>query len=286
MTPVRTLLLTVLALAAFAANSLLCRLTLEKGLMDAATFTSVRILSGALILAVIAAWTARGRPHLQTGWKSAIFLALYAVAFSYAYVSLTVATGALILFASVQATMMGVGLWTGERLSALEWLGFIIALAGLVALLSPGLETPSLSGALLMGIAGFAWGAYTLQGHNSSEFVNDTAGNFLRAAPLVVAVSVADIDSFGMSAEGVVLAVCSGAIASGLGYVVWYAALRGLSKMRASIVQLLVPVLAAGGGVMLLSEKFTLRLLAASALILGGVGMGLSGRMRRGQSQL
>lgn len=274
----RTVVLTIAALVAFAANSVICRLALGEGSIDAASFTLVRIAAGALALGVLTI----GRGQRPAGrWGSAFALALYAVPFSFAYVSLEAGTGALILFAAVHLVMIGVGLTLGERPRAAEWLGMLVALCGLVWLVAPGVTAPPLLGATLMAIAGAAWGVYSLRGRATTAPVARTAGNFLLAVP-VVAVAVAfALPAAHWTGRGVLLATISGALASGLGYVIWYAALPGLTATRAATVQLAVPLLAAFGGVALLGEAITVRLATAAALILSGVGMAIRGRRRR-----
>lgn len=276
---------TVLALVAFASNSILCRLALASSRIDPASFTAVRIVSGAMVLALIAAITARPRAAVATartraGWTSGAFLYLYAIAFSLSYLSLSAGTGALILFGCVQATMLLVALRSGERPRALEWIGLGVAVAGLVYLVLPGLEAPSPLGALLMAIAGVAWGLYSLRGSGSQQPLEDTARNFLCAVPFAVVTSLASLSRAHLSSDGVALAVASGAISSGVGYVIWYAALRGLTATRAATVQLSVPIIAAMGGIVFLGETLTMRLVTAAAMILGGVGVALAGRRR------
>jgi drug/metabolite transporter (DMT)-like permease len=282
--PARTALLTAVALLAFAGNSLLCRVALRETTIDAASFTSVRLVSGALMLALLVAWRGRGQPGAlrpwQAGdWTSALALFIYAAGFSFAYVSLSAATGALLLFGVVQTSMIGWGLWRGERLRPLQWGGLAVASAGLVWLLLPGLATPSLAAGGLMASAGVAWAVYTLRGRAGGGLAGDatavTAGNFLRAAPLALGLSLALGLLGGAPARwdraGLLLALASGALASGLGYAVWYTALRGLSATRAAILQLSVPAIATAGGVVLLGEPFTPTLLGASVAVLGGV---------------
>ncbi len=275
---------TVFALIAFASNSILCRLALGPSGIDPATFTTVRIVSGALMLACIVAITRRRAsadgPRSRAGWISAAFLYLYAIAFSWSYVSLSAGTGALILFGCVQTTMLAAALRAGERPRRLEWVGLAIAVGGLVYLVSPGLAAPSPLGAALMATAGVAWGLYSLRGRGSARPLHDTARNFLRAVPLAIATSLALLARVHASREGIALAVASGAISSGLGYVIWYAALRGLTATRAATVQLSVPVIAAWGGILLLGETLSARLVTAAVLILGGVGVALAARRR------
>jgi drug/metabolite transporter (DMT)-like permease len=271
----RTILLTVLTLIAFAANSLLCRMALADGSIDPTTFTSVRVASGALVLAVL--MLARKRRPTGT-WVGGLSLFGYAIAFSWAYLSLSTGTGALLLFGAVQATMIGFGLFAGERPSALEWLGGVIAFGGLVYLVLPGVEAPPILESALMLGAGVSWGVYSLKGRGAVDATAATAGNFVRALPFAVVASAIAFSYFDVSARGLVLAVTSGAITSGLGYAIWYAALRGHSATSAAIVQLAVPVIAAFAGVMVLDEEVTLRLSVASLLILGGVAAAVLGK--------
>jgi drug/metabolite transporter (DMT)-like permease len=278
--PARTLLLTLVAVVAFAANSVLCRLALGEGLIDAASFATVRVMAGALILVVLMTprWRAHGRRPAD--WVTASMLFTYMVFFSFAYLSLGVAAGALVLFPTVQLTMFISALRSGERFPALSWAGLSLAVIGLVYLVSPGLSAPDPLGAALMAVAGVAWGIYSLRGAGGSDPLEATANNFLCSVPLVLGVSLLFAGQMHVTAAGVFWAVISGAVASGLGYVVWYAALKGLTASRAATVQLSVPVIAAFGGVVLLSEPVTLRLLLASAAILGGVAMVLGQRAR------
>jgi drug/metabolite transporter (DMT)-like permease len=280
---VRAALLTITALMAFAANSVLCRIALRAAAIDAASFTTVRLASGALMLFLMTGISSgQVRPQQKRGpttagsWTAGTLLFLYAVPFSFAYLSLTAGTGALILFGCVQATMMSAGLASGERLDVLQWGGLVLAVAGLVYLVRPGLAAPPPDAAALMAIAGGAWGAYSLRGRGASRPLADTAGNFLRSVPLAILVSAVALSRIHVSRSGVLLAVASGALASGLGYVVWYAALRSLTATRAAIVQLAVPVLAAGGGVLFLGERISARLVIAAAMILGGIMLALS----------
>ena len=269
---------TALALVAFAANSVLCRLALGGHAVDAASFTSVRIASGAIVLYVLMRATRQARPASRSGWRAAGALFAYAACFSFAYGSLTTAMGALILFGSVQLTMLLVALGNGERLSPAAWFGFSVAAAGLVVLVFPGLSAPSPFGALLMGIAGAAWGAYTLLGRGSEAPVADTARNVLLATPMALLVSAFTLRHAAVTPTGIVLAVVSGAVTSGLGYTLWYAALRSLSATQAAVLQLLVPMLAALGGVMFVSELPSWRLAFASCMILGGVAVVITRR--------
>lgn len=275
--------LTAAALLAFASNSILCRLALSRGEVDPASFTTIRLVSGALVLGAIAAMRTPRGARMEGNWGSATALAVYAVAFSFAYISLDASIGALLLFGSVQATMIAAAIVGGERTSWEEWTGLIVALAGLVYLVSPGLTAPPAVGAALMVAAGIAWGIYTLRGRGSVAPVLATAGNFVRSAPLALAVSAA-VALAGVTPHarlpGVGLALASGVLASGFGYVLWYAALRYLTAVRAATVQLLVPVLGAAGGTVLLGESLSPRLLVASSLILGGVLFAVTRRRR------
>ena len=281
-----TLLLTVVALVAFASNSILCRLALGAREIDAASFTLVRLLSGALTLLLVRAAVARRatRKTVTTAtsgpWIPAALLFIYAAPFSFAYIRLSAGTGALILFACVQATMLIGAIRSGERFQWLEGIGLAIALAGLTYLVSPGLSAPSPLGSALMATAGVSWGLYSLRGRGSADPLGDTTLNFIWALPLALLVSLVAVRGTHLSARGIALATASGALASGLGYTIWFAALRGLTAIRAATVQLTVPVLAAAGGVLLLQESVTARLVVSAALILGGVGLALAGRVR------
>ncbi|MGH9463978.1 MAG: DMT family transporter [Vicinamibacteria bacterium] len=279
-------ILTAFTLVAFAANSLLCRMALGGELVDPVSFTTLRLVSGALFLVPLSRLAGESLPRGTPGreqhgsWGSGLALFAYAIAFSLAYVSLDASMGALILFGCVQVTMIGVGLQSGERPHPLQWLGLVTALSGLVYLVSPGIAAPDLLGALLMAIAGIAWGVYSLRGKNESAPVLSTTSNFVRAAPLTAFASTMSFSLAHAETRGVMLAVVSGAITSGLGYVLWYKALGGLTTTQASIVQLLVPVLAAFGGVVFLAERVSARLVIASALILGGVAVSILTRAR------
>lgn len=263
---------TAFALIAFAANSVLCRMALGGEEIDAASFTIIRLVSGAIVLILILGVNNRKKQIASKGsWTSAAMLFLYAITFSYAYVTLDTATGALILFGSVQTTMVLLTLFSGNRLHLTEWAGIIVSFFGFVYLTLPGITTPSILGFLLMSIAGMAWGVYTLKGRNSTEPLSDTTFNFLRTLPLVVIVALITIQYSELSLKGILLASASGAFASGIGYSVWYKALGGLSAIQAAVVQLLVPVIAAAGGVIFVSEMISLRLVFSSFLILGGI---------------
>ncbi len=276
---------TLIALVAFAANSVLCRMALGNGAIDAASFTSVRLLSGAITLVIIlrlsGGWST---PWFTGGWLSPFLLAAYAIAFSFAYLTLSTGTGALILFGSVQLTMILWALGSGERPSRFEWVGLLLAFGGMAYLVSPGFKAPSLIGACLMAIAGVAWGFYTVRGRGGTNPLAATTGNFILAVPFALLTSVFAFKSAEFTYPGLVLAVLSGSIASGCGYVIWYAALRHLTSTRAAVVQLSVPMIAALGGVIFMAENVTFRLILSSALILGGVGLAIAGRPKAGSS--
>ena len=275
----RVVLLTLIALIAFAANSILCRLAFERSDIDAASFTTIRLLSGALMLWLIVALRSGAR-GIGGSWPSAAALFAYAAAFSFAYVSLPTGVGALLLFGAVQATMILAGLRDGERMGGRQITGLVLALGGLGYLMLPGLSAPPLGGSLLMLAAGIAWGVYSLRGRErgTADPIGATAGNFLRAAPLGIGLSAAALPWLQVDAVGAGYAVLSGALASGAGYAVWYAALRGLAATHAATVQLSVPVIAAAGGALLLDEPVTLRLAFASVAILGGIALVVLGR--------
>ncbi len=270
----RVAALTILALTAFAANSVLCRAALGEDTIDAASFSALRLFSGALTLWLLV--TLRpGRTTLGGSWPSATYLFLYAVPFSFAYESLATGTGALILFGAVQATMLIAAVLSGERPSSLQWLGLLTAICGLVYLVLPGVSAPDLLGSTLMTVAGIGWGCYSLRGRAATDPLGETAGNFARSLPMVALVSAASLGALRVDATGAMLAVTSGALASGVGYAIWYAALPGLTAASAATVQLSVPVLAAMGGVIFMAEAVTPRLAIASVLVLGGVALAL-----------
>jgi drug/metabolite transporter (DMT)-like permease len=294
----KVFILTLFAMIAFASNSLLCRAALKQTTIDPASFTFVRIFSGAVALWIILRirWLIVDRTtaplvesspgwslitdhwSLHAGnWSSATALFVYAAAFSFAYVDLSAGTGALLLFGAVQATMILWGFYKGERLDALQVVGLIIAIAGLIVLVFPGISAPPLSASILMLVAGIGWGVYSLRGKVRAELAFDaiaaTSGNFLRAVPFAAAVSIIAFASFHFDWLGFSYAVISGAITSGLGYVLWYAALPGLKAASAATVQLSVPVLAATGGILLLGEAITLRYVLASVAVLGGIAL-------------
>lgn len=268
----RTIVLTTLAMIAFAGNSLLCRVALKDTAIDPASFTTIRLISGALMLWLVVRFK-NGAPPGKGNWFSAFALFAYAAGFSFAYVSLSAATGALLLFGAVQATMVGYGLWSGERLRQLQWLGLIVAIGGLVGLLLPGLSAPPMVGSLLMLGAGIAWGIYSLRGKGMGDATRVTAGNFMRAVPITIGLSLLMTGSISLDGLGFAYAIASGAIASGLGYAIWYTALPALKNTTAATVQLSVPVIAALGGIVFLGEAVSLRLVLASIAILGGIAL-------------
>lgn len=284
MSRVRVAAMTSLAMIAFAGNSLLCRAALKETSLDPASFTLIRLTSGAAMLWLVTRLRAGARPGAGS-WRSALALFAYAAGFSFAYVSLPAATGALLLFGAVQATMIGHGLWAGERFARLQLLGLALALGGLVGLLLPGLSAPPLVGSALMLAAGVAWGVYSLRGKGAGDPTRVTAGNFLRAAPIAAVVSLVLASRITLDPTGAAYAVASGALASGVGYAIWYTALPALKATHAATVQLSVPVLAALGGIVLLGEPITLRLAVASVAILGGIALVLVEKRRAVESR-
>ncbi len=280
-TSLRVALLTLITMLAFAGNSVLCRMALKHTTIDAATFTSIRLVSGAVVLWLIVRFLRKGRMGAGNWW-SALALFVYAAGFSLAYVSLSAATGALLLFGSVQVTMIGRGIWQGERLARLQWLGLVMALSGLVGLMLPGLAAPPLVGAALMVLAGAAWGVYSLRGKGAGDPTLVTAGNFWRAAVLALALSAvmqaSTLLSASWDAEGLAYAVASGAVTSGLGYALWYSVLPALKATQAATIQLSVPVIAALGGVALLGEVMTEQFVSASLATLGGIALVIWGK--------
>jgi drug/metabolite transporter (DMT)-like permease len=259
-------------MVAFASNSLLCRLALRDTRIDAASFTTLRIVSGACVLWVLSRWSRRGS-RSTPNWPSALALFAYAAGFSFAYRSLSAATGSLLLFGAVQATMMGAAVWAGERISAIQKAGILLALGGLVFLVMPGLSAPPLVDSLLMAGAGVAWGIYSLRGKGAEAPILATGGNFLRAVPLVAGLSLVTASHLSLDGAGIGYAVASGALASGVGYAIWYKVLPVLKSTQAAIVQLSVPVLAACGAVVFLGESVTPRLACAALAILAGIAI-------------
>jgi drug/metabolite transporter (DMT)-like permease len=271
---VLTVVYTLAALVAFAANSVLCRVALIGHTIDPTTFLTVRFASGAVTLLVVAGIAGRARPF-GGSWVSAAVLFLYGIPFSIAYLGLTAGAGALILFGSVQVAMIAAAVGRREHLGVAQWFGVGVALAGLAYLTRPGLSAPPLVSAALMCVAGVGWGIYSLRGRTAANAIGETTGNFLRLVPLLGLVSAFMFlrGQAHTSARGLLLAAASGSIGSGLGYVIWYRALRGLTRARASVVQLAVPVMAAIGGWLLLGEDVTSRLAIAGAMVLGGIAM-------------
>jgi len=250
----------------------LCRVALKETDLDAASFTTIRLLSGALVLWLLVQLR-RSEASGQGNMVSALALWVYAAGFSFAYISLDAGIGALLLFGAVQATMIGYGLWRGERFTRLQVLGLVLALGGLIGLLLPGLSAPPLAGALLMLLAGVAWGVYSLRGRGAGDPTRVTAGNFIRAVPVALLLSLLMWPQAQLDPVGVGYAIASGALASGVGYALWYTVLPLLQTTRAATIQLSVPVIAAAGGVLLLGEAVSLRLLLASCAILGGIAL-------------
>lgn len=279
--PPRILLLTCLAMLAFAGNSLLCRLALRETEIDAASFTAIRLLSGALVLWLLLRLR-QARQPIAGNWPGALALFTYAAAFSFAYLQLDTGTGALLLFGAVQLSMLLWGLLRGERLAPLAVLGTGVASVGLLVLLLPGASAPSLSAALLMLLAGIAWGAYSLLGRGQGDPLAMTAGNFLRASPPAMLLALVLLPQLQWDMPGLCYALLSGAVTSGVGYAIWYSALPGLRASQAATVQLSVPILAALGGNLLLSEALSLRLLISAVAVLGGIALVLGSRQRTG----
>ncbi len=279
MSGIRVFALTALAMMAFAGNSLLCRIALTHTHIDAASFTSIRLLSGAIMLWLVV--HKRGSAQAGRGnWPSAMALFVYAAAFSFAYINLSAATGALLLFGAVQATMIGVGLFRGERLHRAQVIGLLLAVGGLVGLLLPGLSAPPPAAAALMLCAGIAWGIYSLRGRGAGDSTRVTAGNFLLAVPMALALSLFMVRGTSLDPAGVWYAVASGALASGIGYAIWYTALPALKSATAAVVQLCVPVITTLGGLAFLHEPITSRVIFASAAILGGIALVVLGTRR------
>ncbi|WP_342088522.1 DMT family transporter [Dyadobacter sp. OTU695] len=274
--PIRVILQVVLAMSAFAANSLLCRVALTQTTTDPASFTIIRILAGAGTLGLIVLLRKRG-PGNNGSWQGALSLLVYAAAFSFAYVELPTGTGALLLFGSVQATMVITGLYQGEYLRIIQWVGLVTAFSGLVVLVAPGIHAPAPHRAALMAIAGIAWGSYSLLGRKQSDPLKATAGNFLKAAPFsLLLLPFADsIDS-----AGATFAILSGSISSGVGYAIWYSILPSLKAAQAASVQLTVPIIAASAAIFILGESLTWNLVIASFAILGGIALVIFGKNR------
>jgi len=283
---------TSLALIALAGNSVLCRLALGNDIIDAASFTIIRLVSGIAVLILIlfinkGLHFSRGSPaNILTvtdkksagSWLASLMLFIYAITFSYAYISLDTGTGALILFGAVQISMIMMGLLSGNKLHYSEWLGVGTAFIGLVYLVIPSLSTPSITGFILMAISGTAWAVYSLLGRASTNPIDDTAYNFLRTLPFIFILALFTYEQLEITPQGLWLAVISGAITSGIGYVLWYIALRGLSVTQAAVIQLSVPILAALGGILFVNELVSLRFIISSTLVLGGILIVVTGR--------
>lgn len=281
-----TIVFTGLALIAFAANSVLCRLALGEQAIDASSFTVIRLLSGAVVLlAILRLNNNKTATQAKGSWSSSLMLFLYALTFSFAYITLDTGTGALILFGSVQITMILLSIISGQRLHTAEWVGVSLSFVGFVYLILPAVTTPSINGFMLMTVAGVSWGIYSLKGKSSANPLMDTAYNFLRTIPFVTILALLAIKQVHYSPAGILYAVLSGAIASGIGYAIWYRALAGLSTTQAAVVQLLVPVIAAFGGVVIVSEAVTLRLIVSAILVLGGIFIVVLGRFYYAQFQ-
>jgi drug/metabolite transporter (DMT)-like permease len=278
----RVIALTAFAMIPLAANSWLCRAALRDTTIDAASFTSVRLISGAAMLWLLLWLTGRTHAAGAGSWPSAIALFGYASLFSFAYLSLTAATGALLLFGAVQVTMIGLGLRSGERLDALQVTGVVLAFGGLVGLLLPGLSAPPLGGALMMIGAGVAWGVYSVRGKGAGDPTRVTAGNFALTVPITLVLSLIMLPNLSFDAIGFWYALASGALTSALGYALWYSVLPLLKATSAATVQLSVPVIVAAGGVVLLDEPITLRLVLASLAVLGGIALVILERRRVG----
>lgn len=275
----RYLLLTLLAMLAFAGNSLLCRLALRETSIDAASFTGLRLVSGAITLAILlrlrdGGWRAGG------DWRSACALFVYAAAFSLAYVQMSAASGALLLFGAVQVGMLVAGYLNGERLRGWQLPGLVLALGGIVVLLLPGASAPPVGSAALMILAGLAWALYSLRGRRGGDPLAATTGNFLRSVPMAAAMCLALSMKLDLDLHGAIYAVLSGALASGVGYAIWYSALTGLGALQAASVQLSVPVFTALGGALLLGEHLTLRLGLSTLAVLGGIALILAGKRK------
>ncbi|OBT12007.1 hypothetical protein A9267_04350 [Shewanella sp. UCD-FRSSP16_17] len=278
-------MLTVLAIIAFAANSVLSRLALAEEAIDAASFTAVRLITGALVLLIIV--SVKSLSHGQSinlskvvkkvvkpvsgSWFASIMLFIYAVTFSYAYISVDTGTGALILFGSVQLTMIAISLLVGTRLYLAEWVGILMAFSGLIYLVLPDVSSPSFNGFILMTLSGVAWGVYTLKGRHSQAPIMDTAYNFARTLPLVLVLIIVAFDSLNLTYQGIILAAIAGGLTSAIGYSIWYIALKGLSATQAAVIQLSVPIIAAIGGVIFVAEPITYRLMISSLVVLGGI---------------
>ncbi len=275
----RTVIFSIAALIAFASNSIICRLALREEVIDASSFSVIRLISGAAALWLILVLSGyRKNPEYNGSWTSALMLFLYAFAFSFAYIDLDAGIGALILFGVVQLTMLLTGLAKGERPRPIQYIGLFLAMGGLVYLIWPGIESPSLHSSGLMAVAGIGWGVYSLRGRGNKLPAAVTTDNFIRTVPFAIMAGLVFLPQLHITTAGFIWAVISGAVTSGIGYIIWYSALRGLTRTRAAIIQLSVPVIAAFGGVILLSESITLRLILAGVLTLGGITLSIYGK--------
>jgi drug/metabolite transporter (DMT)-like permease len=268
----RTALATAFALAAFAANSILCRMALRSGSIDPATFTSIRFFAGAITLCLVLLLGAK-RVSLRGHWVSALILNAYAIGFSFAYIHLTAGIGALLLFGAAQIVMIGAGFLAGERINKIIVAGWVIAIAGIVILTAPSVSSPPLGDSALMLAAGIAWGWFSLRGRGSKNPIAENAGIFVWSIPMALLINLSPIAKTFAATNGIVLAAVSGSIASGLGYAAWYTALPKLKAITAANLQLTVPAIAALGGAVLFHEAITFRLLLSAAMVLGGVAL-------------
>ena len=269
----KPILLTVLAMLAFAANSILCRMALGDQLIDAASFTSIRLVSGVIFLVLVLLVRDSSLKNHRIDFTASAALFTYAVCFSFAYLELSTGTGALILFGTVQITIVTFGVLQGDRPGVLAWTGIALACSGLAYLVSPGVSAPSISGAILMVTAGLAWGVYTFRGKGITDPIAATTWNFIGTVPLTLVASTVFLPALDLQLPGILLAILSGALASGAGYVIWYAALPYLRPTSAAAVQLSVPMIAAFGGVIFMAEPLSLRLIISSIAILGGLAL-------------
>ncbi len=268
----KAILFTAVSLIAFAGNSILCRIALDGNEIDAASFTSIRLLSGIITLIVIYKLINPSPKKISKGsWSASFMLFIYAITFSYGYITLETGTGALILFTSVQITMLLVSFLSGKKIHLVEWIGVVVAFLGFIYLVLPTVSTPSVSGLILMSLSGVAWGFYTLAGKKSTNPLSETMFNFMRTLPLLILLTMLTIESSSLSLKGIFLAILAGGLTSGIGYTIWYIALGKLTAVQAAVVQLLVPVFAAVGGSLFVGEAITMRLTLASVIIFGGI---------------
>lgn len=275
---IKTLALTALAMIAFAANSVFTRIALVETDIDPVMFTCIRLLTGALMLLAIVAFHQKSLayPKGSGSFNGSFALFGYAIFFSFAYLSLGAGLGALILFASVQITMIVWAIYKGERPGPIEVFGILLAFGAFIYLVSPGLVAPDPSGTALMILSGISWGVYSLLGRGSKNPLQDTMGNFVRSAPLIIGTTIGLFlvaDMWPVDPKGILFATLSGALASGIGYAIWYAVLPKLARTSAGVVQLTVPAIATAGGILFLGEQLSLRFVVASVLILAGVAI-------------